>query len=112
MVYSKMYRIFKEGGQPPKEIPLEKYFKQKIIKYLKTVKGCVYWSATQGNFSTSGIPDICCIYKGRFYGFEIKRPWVGKVSKLQEETIKKINEAGAYAGVVSFLFEVKEILGA
>ena len=57
-----------------------------------------------------GIPDITCIINGRYYGFEVKRPFIGVLSKMQEQTIKQIRKAGGRAEVVTSEKEVAEIL--
>jgi len=69
------------------------------------------WKAAAGPYSRGGIPDICAIINGRFYGFEVKRPYLGKLSRLQEETIKAIKAAGGKAAVVSFPEEVEAVIG-
>ena len=45
-----------------------------------------------------------------FFGFEVKRPEVGRLSKIQEQTIKEINAAGGTAAVVSFPEQVQKII--
>ena len=63
-----------------------------------------------GPYSRQGIPDITCIINGRYYGFEVKRPFIGVLSKMQEQTIKQIRRAGGRAWVVTSEKEVAEIL--
>ena len=60
-------------------------------------------------YGTSGIPDIIVCYKGKFVAFEVKTE-KGKLSKLQEMTIAKIQKANGMAFKVTSLEEVKEIL--
>lgn len=111
MTYKELYKAFKEGKRIEKdEIPLESYFQRKIIDYLKTLPNCFYWKAQAGAYSQKGIPDICCVIDGCFYGFEVKRPWLGNLSKVQEQTMKQINAAGGKAYVVCFVEQVMEIL--
>lgn len=81
-----------------------------IRTYLKGVPGCFFWKEHGGMYGTAGIPDIICCYRGRFYGLEVKTE-VGKPTKLQKATIRKINEAGGTAVVVRSVDEVKNILG-
>ena len=50
------------------------------------------------------------VLDGQFYGFEVKRPEVGLLSKIQEQTIKAINAAGGIVGVVSYPEDVERIL--
>ena len=53
-------------------------------------------------YSRQGIPDICAVVIGRYYGFEVKRPFIGILSKIQEHTIRQIKEAGGKAYVVTY----------
>ena len=50
------------------------------------------------------------VLNGRFYGFEVKRPKVGRPTKIQEITIQAINSAGGIAAVVSYPKDVERIL--
>jgi Holliday junction resolvase len=60
-------------------------------------------------YGTAGIPDIVACIGGRFMAFEVKTE-KGKLTKLQEETIKKILAAGGMAFVVRTVDEVQAIL--
>lgn len=111
MKYEDIYKAYIHGFKVNvKDIPLEKYFQKKIMDYLKTLPNCFFWKAQAGAYSKSGIPDICCVYKGRFYAFEVKRPWIGKLSDLQKNALYKINKSGGKASVVSFVEEVESIM--
>lgn len=93
------------------KIPMEKAYQKKIIKYLETVPNCKAWKENMGTYgSTSGIPDVTAIISGVYYGFEVKRPLVGKLSDIQEATIKELRAKGAHAYVVVTVEEVKKIL--
>ena len=82
-------------------VPLEKVYQKKIIDRLKKEYPSGFiWKAAAGPYSAGGIPDICAVIGGRFYGFEVKRPHIGKVSALQVRAIEKIRKAGGFAGVV------------
>lgn len=87
----------------------EKTITNQILKYLKTEPECFAFKEHGGIYGVSGLPDIICCYKGKFMAFEIKTPQ-GKLSKLQEITIKRINEAGGIAVKVTSLQEVKDVL--
>lgn len=87
----------------------EKSITNEILKYLKSLDYCFAWKEHGGMYGTAGIPDIICCYKGRFIGIEVKRPG-GKVSKLQEITIKKVTAAGGITFVAYSLDDVKEQL--
>lgn len=60
-------------------------------------------------YGTAGIPDIIVCYRGKFIALEAKRPG-GKLTKLQEKTIKDIRAAGGKVYVVMSVDEVKEIM--
>ena len=80
-----------------------------IMKYLKTVPRCFAWKEHGGMYGTAGIPDIIACIDGRFFAFEVKTE-IGKPTKLQEATIRKIRSAGGTAVVVRSVEEVKAVL--
>ena len=88
---------------------LEKDITRAIMRYLKTVPGCFAWKEHGGMYSTSGLPDIICCIDGQFVGLEVKTP-DGKVTKLQEVTLAKIQAAGGMGVVVRSVDEVKTII--
>ena len=77
-----------------------------IMKYLRTVPGCFCWKEHGGMYGTAGIPDIIACINGHFFGFEVKTD-IGKPTKLQEATIRKILAAGGTALVVRSVDEVR-----
>ncbi|MGN1043545.1 MAG: VRR-NUC domain-containing protein [Acutalibacteraceae bacterium] len=87
----------------------EKTITNQILKYLKSAPECFAFKEHGGIYGVSGIPDVICCYKGKFMAFEVKTSQ-GKLSKLQEITIKRINESGGMAFKVTSLQEVKDIL--
>lgn len=92
-------------------LPKESYYQDKIIKFIrKTYPAAFVWKAAAGAYSRQGIPDVCAVIEGRYFGFEVKRPYIGVLSKIQEQTIKQIREAGGVAGVVCFPTEVEKII--
>ena len=93
------------------KLPKEGYYQDKIIKFLtKTHPKAFVWKAAAGAYSRQGIPDVCAVIGGRYYGFEVKRPYIGKPSKIQEQTIRQIQAAGGIAEVVCFPEEVQKII--
>ena len=88
---------------------LEKDITNQIMRYLKTVPNCFCWKQHGGQFGTAGIPDIICCLNGRFVAFEVKTE-SGKLTKLQEAAIQKIQRAKGEAFKVTSLTEVKEII--
>mgnify|MGYP004477218787 CR=1 FL=1 len=87
----------------------EKTITNQILKYLKSEPECFAFKEHGGIYGVSGIPDVICCYKGKFVAFEVKT-LQGKLSKLQEIMIKRINNAGGMAFKVTSLQEVKDIL--
>lgn len=89
----------------------ESYYQTKILQWLKrTYPAAFIWKAAAGPYSQGGIPDVCAIIDGHFYGFEVKRPEGGQLSRLQELTIEKINTAGGTAAVVSYPADCQKII--
>ena len=92
-------------------LPKESYYQDKIIKHIRElVPSSFVWKAAAGPYSRQGIPDICAVVNGRYYGFEVKRPFIGVLSKIQERTILQIRAAGGKAYVVTYPDEVTRIL--
>lgn len=87
----------------------EKDIVNAIIRYLKTVPSCFAWKEHGGLYGTAGLPDIICCINSRFIAFEVKTP-SGKLTKLQEIMIKRINDAKGYACKVTSVEDVKQIL--
>lgn len=89
----------------------ESWYQAKIIKWLKEqYPGAFVWKAQAGPYCRQGIPDICAIIDGHFFGFEVKRPELGRLSKIQEQTLKEINAAGGTTAVVSYPEEVERTI--
>lgn len=94
-----------------KEIPLEPYFQDKIKKKLKdNYKNAYIAKISQGAYSAGGFPDLLMIYKGHYFGFEVKRPVIGVPSELQKMTIKKLTIAGGTAAFVIWPEQAVEIV--
>ena len=92
-------------------LPEEKYYQKKIIEFLKKAYPTAFvWKAAAGAYSRGGIPDVCAVINGRYYGFEVKRPYIGVLSKIQQQRIKQIIVAGGVAEVVTFPEEVRRII--
>ena len=87
----------------------EKDIVAKILRYLKTIPNCFAWKEHGGMYGTAGIPDIIACVDGRFYAFEVKTP-SGKLTKLQEISIQRIQKAKGKAFKVTSIEEVKQIL--
>ena len=87
----------------------KKIINNKFLKYLKNQPCCFAFKEFGGLYGTAGIPDVLCCYNGKFVAFEVKTP-NGKLSKLQEIILQKIQNANGIACKVTSLDEVKEIL--
>lgn len=87
----------------------EKDITTAILRYLKTVPNCYCWKEHGGMYGTAGLPDIICCIGGRFVAFEVKAP-SGKLTKLQETTIRKIQDAKGNAFKVTNVGEVMQII--
>lgn len=92
-------------------LPKESFYQEQIIRWLKSnYKTAFVWKAAAGPYSRQGIPDICAVIGGRFFGFEVKRPYIGRLSKIQEETMHAIRQAGGIVAVVTWPEQCKEII--
>ena len=98
-----------------KNAPLHKesWYQARIIRWIKdNYPDAFVWKAAAGPYSRGGIPDVCAIIAGHFFGFEVKRPEGGRLSKIQEQTIQEINDAGGTAAVVSYPAQAMEVIQA
>ena len=97
-------------------IPQESIYQAKILTFLSDAEkdghigAQISWKDMAGPYQRRGIPDICAIIDGKFFGFEVKRPLLGTASEIQKRTIRKINRAGGIAAIVSYTWEVERIL--
>ena len=92
-------------------IPEESYYQTKIMEWLREEYPTAFvWKAAAGPYSQGGIPDVCAVIDGKYYGFEVKRPYLGVTSQLQKQTIKKIIAAGGVAAVVTFVEDVEAVI--
>lgn len=87
----------------------EKQIVAEIMRFLKTIPNSFCWKTHGGRFGTAGLPDVICCINGFFIAFEVKTD-TGKLSKLQEITIARINAAKGHAYKVTSANEVKSIL--
>lgn len=92
-------------------VPKEAVYQAAVLRYLKTLPKTYAWKDQAGPYQQKGLPDVCAIIDGKFYGFEVKRPFFGQPTEIQLQTHKKMREAGATVHVVSYVSEVKEIIG-
>ena len=88
---------------------LEKDIVSAIMRYLKSVPECFAHKEHGGMYGTAGLPDIICCYRGLYVAFEVKTS-TGRLTKLQEVTLRRINDAKGKAHKVTSVEEVKQIL--
>lgn len=99
-------------------VPRESVFQSRILTKMtewrtagNISKDALIWKQGAAPYQRQGLPDIIAIIDGRFYGFEVKRPYgLGRVSGIQARTIAEIRAAGGVAEIVSFAAEVEQIL--
>lgn len=87
----------------------EKEITSAIMRYLKSVPECFCWKEHGGMYGTAGLPDIICCFKGRFVAFEVKTP-SGRLTKLQEATMRKIRDAKGEAFKLTSVEDVRTVL--
>lgn len=89
----------------------ESAIQRAILDYLNSLPSCYavnnHGSAWQG----AGRPDIFACYRGQFLALEVKTE-NGHLTKLQQYELNKWNSAGAKAGVVRSVEDVKKLLDA
>lgn len=90
-------------------LPKEPYFQKKVLEAVKKARPDAFvWKVSAGPYSRAGIPDVCAVIDGRFYGFEVKRPFIGEISPLQKKTADLIRRAGGKVFFVSWPEDVYE----
>lgn len=100
-------------------LPKESAFQRDIIRAVrqwveeKSISPSMFlWKHTAGVYQSNGLPDLMMVCDGRFFAFEVKRPYVGRQTTLQVKTIESINAAGGHAAIVSYPSEVRTLLQA
>lgn len=98
-------------------LPKEASFQTKVIKALQDWskvgnidKGAVIWKQSAGVYNRNGMPDVMAVIDGKLFGFEIKRPYIGKATALQQKTIRQLNKAGAVAEVICYPEEARQLI--
>lgn len=72
--------------------------KKKLVAQLAAL-GAYFFYPVTGGYGASGVPDVICCYKGRFFGFECKAG-KNKPTALQSLNMMAIRKAGGYSIVV------------
>ena len=81
---------------------------KQVTRYLKSrEKDGLWWMKVHGGPSQKkGVPDIICVYRGQFFGWELKAPGK-KVTKLQAHMMELMERGGARCRTVWDLVDVK-----
>jgi len=92
-----------------------------VLAYLSTRGDCMFWrsnvqagTAPSGRFMRSGVkgqPDVMVVKDGKFYGLEVKRSLLGKLSEHQRRWGNNLRAAGGVYEVVTSVSELPMILG-
>lgn len=100
-------------------LPKESVFQAKILATLEDWRknrlidpDSIIWKNNAGVYNRNGLPDIMMVSNGLYFAFEVKRPYVGRLSPLQKKAIANINAAGGHAASVCYVSEVKAIITA
>lgn len=91
--------------------PLESAIVKSIISYLNRIPGARA-KKIHGSSYSAGWPDVLCVMNGRAIFFEVKRPapYGTPVTKIQQAELAAWAKAGAVAGVVRSVDDVKKIM--
>jgi len=96
-----------------RNVPLETDYQGDILSYLNNDlerPAAFAWKNQAGPYQRQGIPDVIACIKGEFYAFEVKRPFIGVTSDMQNKVITEMINAGGHAYVVSYVSEVRDII--
>lgn len=92
-------------------LPKESYFQSNLLRWLKENYSTAFvWKVQTGPYARQGLPDICAVIDGQFYGFEVKRPYIGELAPIQRATIDALIKAGGRAGVVTWPEDAEKII--
>lgn len=98
-------------------LPRESAFQAEILRALRRWRAdgwidpqALIWKESAGVYARSGLPDVMAIIDGRFLGVEVKRPYIGELTRLQTRTLNQIAAAKGIAGVARFPADVQVLL--
>lgn len=93
------------------QIPFEQWYQKRIMAAIRQLYPEAFVrKIAAGVYSERGFPDVLVIIDGLYIGLEIKRPFLGKPTPLQLDTIKAIERAGGTARVVCLPEEAAEVI--
>jgi hypothetical protein len=91
----------------------EAALQRSVLAHLKArgAKGLVVWHTPNGGRRSvieakifkglgvkPGVPDLCIVHRGRFFGLELKAHR-GRTTEAQTETLQELEAAGAVVGI-------------
>jgi hypothetical protein len=91
----------------------------RVVKAIKALKpGAYVFHPVGGPYQMPGIPDLLLSVDGLFIGMELKQPKPGesveharsRATPQQRNQIRKINESGGIAGVVTSVEEALDLI--
>jgi hypothetical protein len=89
---------------------LEKQIVNSIVKYLRTVPGCIVRKRHGTAFGVASDPDLYGALNGRHFELEVKRS-ENRPTELQLQRLAEWERHGAMVGVVHSVQEAREVLG-
>ena len=106
LTVSQLHEILKD------KLPKEPHYQQEIMDAIIQRFGAdaIVWKEAAGPYSQKGIPDVTCILMGHYFGFEVKRPIIGRLSNIQAARIRQINRAGGTALAVCSAKQAIEVI--
>lgn len=82
-----------------------------IKSTLKMRHGGFWIKVHGGMYQQNGIPDLLGCVRGHYVALEVKVPErADRVTKLQEQTIREIEDAGGVARVVTSIEEAEQVM--
>lgn len=95
---------------PLSQVPLEKTVVKAITQFLRA-RGAYVVKQHGSQFSTAGVPDLICCYKGHFLAVEVKRNHPScKVSLVQKKHLNDVSDRGGIALVARSVDDVESAL--
>ena len=87
----------------------ESLIQKKILDYLNGLPNCYAVNNHGNGYQGAGRPDIFACYRGRFLALEVKNE-KGQPTKLQLHELAKWQAAGAVAGIVRSVDDVRKLI--
>ena len=87
----------------------EATIQRRILDYLNSLPGCRAVNNHGNGYQGAGRPDIFACYRGRFLVLEVKNE-KGQPTKLQLHELAKWQAAGAVAGIVRSVDDVRKLI--